>query len=216
MKQNLTEVVFILDRSGSMSGLTSDTIGGYNSFLEKQKEADGECLVSTVLFNQDSKVVHDRVPLNEIEPMTKKDYFASGCTALIDAMGGAIHHIRNVHKYIREEDVPEHTIFVIITDGLENASKRYTSDDVKQMVKQQEEKGWEFLFLGANIDAVETAAEYGIRKDRATDFICDEKGVMMNFDVVAESVSEYRKTGAIRKKWSEKIQSDYQKRKDDK
>ncbi len=216
MKQNTTELVFILDRSGSMSGLTSDTIGGYNSFLEKQKETDGECLVSTVLFNQHSKVVHDRVPLNEIEPMTKEDYYASGCTALIDAMGGAIHHIRNVHRYIREEDVPEHTIFVIMTDGLENASTKYSSDDVKKMVKQQEEKGWEFLFLGANIDAVETAKEYGIREDRATDFLCDKEGMGTNFEALSESVGKFRVTGAISKKWSEKIQSDYEKRKDGK
>ena len=216
MKQNTTELVFILDRSGSMSGLTSDTIGGYNSFLEKQKETEGECLVSTVLFNQDSKVVHDRVPLNEIEPMTKKDYYASGCTALIDAMGGAIHRIRNVHRYIREEDVPEHTIFVIMTDGLENASTKYSSDDVKKMVKQQEEKGWEFLFLGANIDAVETAKEYGITEDRAVDFLCDKEGMGTNFEALSESVGKFRVTGAISKKWSEKIQSDYEKRKDSK
>ena len=216
MKQNTTELVFILDRSGSMSGLTSDTIGGYNSFLEKQKETEGECLVSTVLFNQDSKVVHDRVPLNEIEPMTKKDYYASGCTALIDAMGGAIHHIRNVHRYIREEDVPEHTIFVIMTDGLENASTKYSSDDVKKMVKQQEEKGWEFLFLGANIDAVETAKEYGITEDRAVDFLCDKEGMGTNFEALSESVGKFRVTGSISKKWSEKIQSDYEKRKDSK
>ena len=216
MKKNATELVFILDRSGSMSGLTSDTIGGYNSFLEKQKETEGECLVSTVLFNQNSKVVHDRVPLNEIEPMTKKDYYASGCTALIDAMGGAIHHIRNVHRYIREEDVPEHTIFVIMTDGLENASTKYSSDDVKKMVKQQEEKGWEFLFLGANIDAVETAKQYGITEDRAVDFLCDKEGMGTNFEVLSESVGKFRVTGAISKKWSEKIQSDYEKRKDGK
>jgi len=216
MKQNTTELVFILDRSGSMSGLTSDTIGGYNSFLEKQKETEGECLVSTVLFNQNSKVVHDRVPLNEIEPMTKKDYYASGCTALIDAMGGAIHRIRNVHRYIREEDVPEHTIFVIMTDGLENASTKYSSDDVKKMVKQQEEKGWEFLFLGANIDAVETAKEYGITEDRAVDFLCDKEGMGTNFEALSESVGKFRVTGAISKKWSEKIQSDYEKRKDSK
>ena len=216
MKQNTTELVFILDRSGTMSGLTSDTIGGYNSFLEKQKETEGECLVSTVLFNQNSKVVHDRVPLNEIEPMTKKDYYASGCTALIDAMGGAIHRIRNVHRYIREEDVPEHTIFVIMTDGLENASTKYSSDDVKKMVKQQEEKGWEFLFLGANIDAVETAKEYGITEDRAVDFLCDKEGMGTNFEALSESVGKFRVTGAISKKWSEKIQSDYEKRKDSK
>ena len=150
MNKNLTELVFILDRSGSMSGLEDDTIGGFNSFIEKQKGIDGECLVSTVLFNQTSKVIYDRVSLQDIRKMTRDDYLPSGCTALIDAMGDAIHHIRNVHKYIREEDVPEKTIFVIITDGMENASKRYSSDDVKKMVSQQKEAGWEFLFLGAN------------------------------------------------------------------
>ena len=213
MKKNLTELVFILDRSGSMSGLEGDTIGGYNSFLEKQKKEEGECLVSTVLFNQYTKVVHDRIPLNEVEKMTEKDYFASGCTALIDAMGGAIHHIRNVHKYIREEDVPEHTIFVIITDGLENASKRYSSGQVKQMVSEQQEKGWEFLFLGANIDAVETARSYGIRRENATDYVCDEEGVSGNFSVLSKTVSEYRKTGSIQKDWNMEIIKDYKKRK---
>ena len=213
MKKNLTELVFILDRSGSMSGLEGDTIGGYNSFLEKQKKEEGECLVSTVLFNQYTKVVHDRIPLNEVEKMTEKDYFASGCTALIDAMGGAIHHIRNVHKYIREEDVPEHTIFVIITDGLENASKRYSSGQVKQMVSEQQEKGWEFLFLGANIDAVETARSYGIRRENATDYVCDEEGVSGNFSVLSKAVSEYRKTGSIQEDWNMEIVKDYKKRK---
>jgi uncharacterized protein YegL len=216
MKKNLTELVFILDRSGSMSGLEGDTIGGYNSFLEKQKKEEGECLVSTVLFNQYTKVVHDRIPLNEVEKMTEKDYFASGCTALIDAMGGAIHHIRNVHKYIRGEDVPEHTIFVIITDGLENASKRYSSGQVKQMVSEQQEKGWEFLFLGANIDAVETARSYGIRRENATDYVCDEEGVSGNFSVLSKAVSEYRKTGSIQKDWNMEIIKDYKKRKGNK
>ena len=182
MKKNLTELVFILDRSGSMSGLESDTIGGYNSFLEKQKEEDGSCLVSTVLFNQHSKVIHDRVDLVKIEKMERKDYLASGTTALIDAMGDAIHHIKNVHKYIRKEDVPANTIFVIITDGLENASHKYSSDDVKRMVEEQKEKGWEFLFLGANIDAVETARTYGIAEDRTSDYLCDEAGIQKNFE----------------------------------
>ena len=216
MKKNLTEVVFILDRSGSMSGLESDTIGGYNSFLEKQKTEEGECLVSTVLFNQYTKVIHDRIPLDKIEKMTEKDYFASGCTALIDALGGAIHHIRNVHKYIREEDVPEHTIFVIITDGLENASKRYSSGQVKQMVSEQQEKGWEFLFLGANIDAVETAGRYGIKTENATDYVCDEEGVSGNFTVLSDAVAIYRKTGKIQEDWSIDIQKDYKKRKSSK
>ncbi|MBQ9158020.1 MAG: VWA domain-containing protein [Erysipelotrichaceae bacterium] len=213
MKKNLTELVFILDRSGSMSGLESDTIGGYNSFLEKQKEEDGSCLVSTVLFNQHSKVIHDRVDLVKIEKMDRKDYLASGTTALIDAMGDAIHHIKNVHKYIRKEDVPANTIFVIITDGLENASHKYSSDDVKRMVEQQKEKGWEFLFLGANIDAVETARTYGIAEDRTSDYLCDEVGIEKNFDALSKSVKSFRACGKIEADWAAPIKEDYKKRK---
>ena len=213
MKKNLTELVFILDRSGSMSGLESDTIGGYNSFLEKQKEEDGSCLVSTVLFNQHSKVIHDRVDLVKVEKMDRKDYLASGTTALIDAMGDAIHHIKNVHKYIRKEDVPANTIFVIITDGLENASHKYSSDDVKKMVEQQKEKGWEFLFLGANIDAVETARTYGIAEDRTSDYLCDEVGIEKNFDALSKSVKSFRACGKIEADWAAPIKEDYKKRK---
>ena len=212
MKKNLTELVFILDRSGSMSGLESDTIGGYNSFLEKQKEEDGSCLVSTVLFNQHSKVIHDRVDLVKVEKMDRKDYLASGTTALIDAMGDAIHHIKNVHKYIRKEDVPANTIFVIITDGLENASHKYSSDDVKKMVEQQKEKGWEFLFLGANIDAVETARTYGIAEDRTSDYLCDEVGIEKNFDALSKSVKSFRACGKIEADWAAPIKEDYKKR----
>ena len=213
MKKNLTELVFILDRSGSMSGLESDTIGGYNSFLEKQKEEDGSCLVSTVLFNQHSKVIHDRVDLVKIEKMDRKDYLASGTTALIDAMGDAIHHIKNVHKYIRKEDVPANTIFVIITDGLENASHKYSSDDVKKMVEQQKEKGWEFLFLGANIDSVETARTYGIAEDRTSDYLCDEAGIQKNFETLSKSVKSFRACGKIEADWAAPIKEDYEKRK---
>ena len=213
MKKNLTELAFILDRSGSMAGLESDTIGGYNSFLEKQKEEDGSCLVSTVLFNQHSKVIHDRVDLVKIEKMDRKDYLASGTTALIDAMGDAIHHIKNVHKYIRKEDVPANTIFVIITDGLENASHKYSSDDVKKMVEQQKEKGWEFLFLGANIDAVETARTYGIAEDRTSDYLCDEVGIEKNFDALSKSVKSFRACGKIEADWAAPIKEDYKKRK---
>ena len=213
MKKNLTELVFILDRSGSMAGLESDTIGGYNSFLEKQKEEDGSCLVSTVLFNQHSKVIHDRVDLVKVEKMDRKDYLASGTTALIDAMGDAIHHIKNVHKYIRKEDVPANTIFIIITDGLENASHKYSSDDVKKMVEQQKEKGWEFLFLGANIDAVETARTYGIAEDRTSDYLCDEVGIEKNFDALSKSVKSFRACGKIEADWAAPIKEDYKKRK---
>ena len=212
MKKNLTELVFILDRSGSMHGLEDDTIGGFNSFIEKQRDVDGKCLVSTVLFNSRSEVVHDRISLNEIDKMTRKDYVPSGSTALIDAMGDAIHHIRNVHKYIRKEDVPEHTIFVIITDGQENDSHHYTSDEVKRMVSKQKEKGWEFLFLGANIDAVETAKQYGIHPDRATNYICDEEGVKMNFACLSKAVKECRVGGSIDDQWAAEIREDYEAR----
>ncbi|MBQ6477854.1 MAG: VWA domain-containing protein [Erysipelotrichaceae bacterium] len=213
MNKNLTELVFILDRSGSMSGLEEDTIGGFNSFVEKQKKVDGECLVSTVLFNQTSKVVYDRVSLKEIRKMDREDYFPSGTTALIDAMGDAIHHIRNVHKYIRKEDVPEKTIFVIITDGMENASTRYSSDDVKKMVSRQKKKGWEFLFLAANIDAVETAKRYGIEEDRAVRFHSDSKGTKKNYEVLSDAVKMHRTCGCIAEDWSVQIAEDYEKRK---
>ena len=171
MRKNMTEIVFILDRSGSMSGLETDTIGGFNSMIEKQKKENGEALISTVLFDNVSEVIHDRVPVQKVEPMTDRDYSVRGCTALLDAIGGAIHHIGNVHKYARNEDVPEHTLFVITTDGMENASRRYDSETVKKMIERQKEKyGWEFLFLGANIDAVETAKHFGIGADRAVNY----------------------------------------------
>ena len=163
MKKNLTELVFILDRSGSMQGLESDTIGGFNAMIEKQKKEPGEAFVSTVLFDDQTEVLHDRVALEKIQPITDKEYYVWGCTALLDAIGGAIHHIGNIHKYARSEDVPEHTLFVITTDGIENASRRYSAQRVKAMIQRQKEKyGWEFLFLGANIDAVETAGSLGI------------------------------------------------------
>ena len=213
MKKDLTELVFILDRSGSMHGLEGDTIGGFNSFIEKQKEVDGECLVSTVLFNSQSKVIYDRVPLREVPEMTRKEYVPSGSTALIDAMGDAIHHIRNVHKYIRKTDVPEHTVFVIITDGQENDSHRYSSDEVKRMVFQQKEKDWEFLFLGANIDAVETARHYGIDEDRSVRYLNDRKGVEKNFEVLSKAVSMKRMDCCIAPDWAEEIKEDYEARK---
>ena len=196
----ITELVFILDRSGSMSGLEKDTIGGFNSMIEKQKKQDGECYVSTVLFENVSEVLHDRVKLSEIKPMTDRDYTVRGCTALIDAIGGAIHHIGNVHKYARPEDVPENTMFIITTDGMENASHRYTSDRVKAMIGRQKEKyGWEFLFIGANIDAVETARSYGIDEDRAVNYNADSKGTGILYESVACAVSNVRKCAPINK-----------------
>ena len=212
-KNGITELVFILDRSGSMRGLEKDTIGGFNSMIEKQKKQEGECYVSTVLFDNESEVVHDRVKLSEIEPMTEDDYYVRGCTALIDAIGGAIHHIGNIHKYARREDVPEHTMFIITTDGMENASHRYTSDKVKQMIKRQKEKfGWEFLFIGANIDAVETASRYGISSDRAVNYNADSKGTEILYNTVSASICQMRTNAPLNADWSDEINKDYQKR----
>ena len=212
-KNGITELVFILDRSGSMSGLEKDTIGGFNSMIEKQKKQEGECYISTVLFDNESEVIHDRVKLSEIKPMTEDDYYVRGCTALIDAIGGAIHHIGNVHKYARPEDVPEHTMFIITTDGMENASHRYTSDKVKTLISYQKEKyGWEFLFIGANIDAVETAAQYGINPDRAVNYNADEKGTKILYATVSESICQMRANAPLQANWSEEINKDYQKR----
>ena len=214
MKKNLTEMVFILDRSGSMAGLEKDTIGGFNSMIGRQKGEKGEALVSTVLFDNESTVIHDRVDVRKVEPLTERQYFVGGCTALIDAIGGAIHHIGNVHKYAREEDVPEHTVFIITTDGMENASHRYSSDEVKAMVKRQKEKyGWEFLFLGANIDAVETAARIGIGQDRAVNFHNDEIGVKLNYQTVGETVCSLRRNAPISADWKSGIEKDFRSRK---
>lgn len=213
MKNNITELVFILDRSGSMGGLESDTVGGFNSMIEKQKKQDGECYVSTVLFDDVSEVLYDRVKLSDIPLMTDKDYTVRGCTALIDAIGSAIRHIGNIHKYARPEDVPEHTMFVITTDGQENASHRYTSEQVKKMIERQKEKyGWEFLFIGANIDAVETAARYGINKDRAVNYNADGQGTHILYESVAEAVCNVRSCNPLQSDWSEEINADYQRR----
>ena len=194
MRKGLTEVVFILDRSGSMSGLEADTIGGFNSMLQKQKREEGEALISTVLFDDRTEVIYDRVPVERVEEMTDKQYFVRGCTALLDALGGAIHHIANIHKYAREEDRPEKTLFIITTDGMENASRCYSYEKVKQMVEKEKEKyGWEFLFLGANIDAVSVAGRFGISADRAIDYECDQAGTLLNYEMISETVSAVRK-----------------------
>ncbi len=215
MRKNLTEVVFILDRSGSMSGLEADTIGGFNSMIEKQKQAEGEALVSTVLFDSSSEVLHDRVNVKDIAPLTEKDYYVRGCTALLDAVGGAVRHIGNIHKYARSEDVPEHTLFVITTDGMENASRRYSADMVKQMIERQKTRyGWEFLFLGANIDAVETAKGFGISEDRAVNYHSDREGTRLNYEVLNEAICGIRMEGFIDSSWKEKIDADFLERKD--
>lgn len=213
MKKNFTELVFILDKSGSMHGLEADTIGGFNSMIEKQKREEGTAVVSTILFSDESSVVHDRVSLDEIKPLTEKEYSVGGCTALIDAIGGAIHHIGNIHKYARNEDVPEHTMFVITTDGMENASRRYSSDKVKQMIERRKEKyGWEFLFLGANIDAVETAKRFGISSDRAVKYVSDKKGTALNYEILNEAISVVRANATLDADWKKTIEEDQKKR----
>lgn len=213
IKNGITELVFILDRSGSMAGLEADTIGGFNAMIEKQKKLDGECFVSTVLFDNETEVLHDRVKLSRISAMTDKEYTVRGSTALIDAIGGAIHHIGNIHKYARIEDVPEHTIFIITTDGMENASHKYTSDKVKAMIERQKTKyGWEFLFIGANIDAVETAARYGIDKDRAVNYNADGMGTHILYQSVNTVVGNFRAQKPIEADWSRKINEDYVRR----
>ena len=214
MKNNLTELVFILDRSGSMAGLESDTIGGFNSLIEKQRKQDGECYVSTILFDHVSEVLHDRVKLSEFNKLTENDYTVRGATALIDAIGGAIHHIGNVHKYARPEDVPEHTMFVIMTDGMENASRRYSSDKVKRMIEHEKEKyGWEFLFIGANIDSVETARHFGIGADRSVNYHADSQGTAVVFETVSETVCNMRANVPLAPSWSDNINQDYNGRK---
>jgi len=214
MRKNLTELVFILDRSGSMSGLELDTIGGFNSMIAKQKSEAGQAVISTVLFDNTSEVIHDRVDIQKIEPMTDKQYYVRGCTALLDAIGGAIHHIGNVHKYARDEDRPEHTLFIITTDGMENASHKYSSDRVKQMIERQKTKyGWEFLFLGANIDAVETAGNFGIDADRAVNYHCDSEGTALNYEVLSEAICSVRCSRPLEPTWKERIDRDYERRK---
>ncbi|MBQ8510023.1 MAG: VWA domain-containing protein [Clostridia bacterium] len=209
MNQNLTELVFILDASGSMQPLTADTIGGFNSMLEKQKKEEGDAYVSTLLFDNDTRVVHDRLPIAQIPLMTDKDYIPGGCTALLDALGGAIHHIGNIHKYARPEDVPARTLFVIITDGMENASRQYTADKVKEMIeRRKKEHKWEFLFLGANIDAISTASRFGIDRDHAVEYTSDSAGTQLNYEVVSEAVSAVRCSQPVNAGWKKRIEND--------
>ena len=210
---NITELVFILDRSGSMAGLESDTIGGFNSMLNKQKKEDGRAYVSTVLFDHETEVLHDRVPIEKVPELTDKDYTVRGCTALLDAIGSAIHHIGNVHKYARPEDVPEHTMFVIITDGMENASKRYSGREIKRKIEKEKSKyGWEFLFIGANIDAIATARNFGISEDRAVNYKADRQGTGVVYESVCEAVSNVRNGQCLAPSWSQSIQNDYNKK----
>lgn len=211
---NITELVFILDRSGSMAGLESDTIGGFNAMIEKQKKETGEVYVSTVLFDNISDVLHDRLRLSEIPKMTDKDYEVRGCTALVDAIGGAIHHISNIHKYARPEDVPARTLFIITTDGMENASHRYTASQVRQMIAERKQKyGWEFLFIGANIDAVQTAADFGIDENRAVNYHADELGTQVLYETLTAPISAMRTGSAIPDGWDSEIKKDFEGRK---
>ena len=213
MKKNLTEIVFILDRSGSMAGLEDDTIGGFNAMIRKQMGEEGEAYVSTVLFDNQTEVIHDRVNIQRIQPMTRKDYYVRGCTALLDAVGKSIRHIGNVHKYAREEDRPEKTIFVITTDGMENASREYNYNRVKKMIQHEQEKyGWEFIFLGANIDAAKEAARFGITEDHAVNYHADSQGTAVIYEAVSEAVCNVRASRPMSKEWRHCVDEDYKKR----
>ena len=214
MNKNLTEIVFILDRSGSMSGLEGDTIGGFNAMICKQRLEPGDALISTVLFDNMSEVIHDRIKLADVPELTRKEYYVRGCTALLDAVGGAIRHISNVHKYIREEDRPGKTLFVITTDGMENASRRYDYDRVKAMIEEKTQKNnWEFLFLGANIDAAREAARFGIREERAVNYHADPQGTDVIYESVSQAISETRCCAApLSNGWRENIDKDYKSR----
>ena len=212
---NITELVFILDKSGSMSGLESDTIGGFNSMLEKQRAYEGNVLVSTILFNNRSQVLHDRIPLENVEPLTEKDYFVGGSTALLDAIGDAVKHIRNVHKYAREEDCPEKTLFVVITDGYENASRKFSYGEIKQLIERQKNRGWEFVFLGANIDAVEVASSIGIERRRAVNYHADSRGTAKAYGAVCGLVLKSRLSNVgedVGDSWREDLDDDFRNR----
>ena len=212
-RNDITELVFILDRSGSMSGLESDTIGGFNALLEKQKKEPGACCVTTVLFDHEQITLHDRVPISEIRPLTERDYAPRGSTALLDAVGSTILHIARIHRYARPEDVPARTLFVITTDGMENASRHYTADQVRQLVQHEQDKyGWEFLFLGANLDAVETASRIGIRADRSANYNADGLGTGVLYESVSKAVSQVRACAPLSASWREDVDRDFKKR----
>jgi uncharacterized protein YegL len=213
MKKGLTELVFILDKSGSMGGLESDTIGGYNAMLEKQKAVGGECRITTVLFDNNYELLHDRIDIEAVSPITDKDYRVGGSTALLDAIGGTIHKIGNAQKHTADDYRAEKVMFVIITDGEENASRRYSPDGVKAQIERQKTKyGWEFLFLGANMDAVQTAGRFGIAPDRAVDYLADSEGTGLNFKAMSAAVVSFRTAGAIDEDSLEEIREDVRRR----
>lgn len=216
MKNNITELVFILDRSGSMAGLEADTIGGFNAMIAKQKKQAGKAYVSTILFDNTSEVLHDRISLENVKPITENDYYVRGCTALLDAIGGAINHISNIHKYARKEDVPQHTMFVITTDGMENASHNYSIKKIKRMIEDKKKKhSWEFLFIGANIDAISTAKSFGISENRAVNYKHDSKGTQLVYENIEKAVSQCRACAEISDSWKEDIDNDFRSRKSD-
>ncbi|WP_426349041.1 vWA domain-containing protein [Alloiococcus sp. CFN-8] len=213
MKKGLTELVFILDRSGSMSGLEGDTIGGYNAMVNKQKKESGEAIVTTVLFDDKYELLHDRINLKGIEPISEREYYVRGCTALLDAIGKTINKIGNVQKHTIESERAEHVLFVITTDGMENASREFNYEKVKRMIEHQKNKyGWEFIFLGANIDAVATAKRFGISEDRASNYNADSEGTSLNYEVISETVSSLRTKGKISEQWKSRIDEDYKSR----
>lgn len=213
MKKGLTELVFILDKSGSMGGLESDTIGGFNSMLAKQKAVEGECRITTVLFDNNYELLHDRIDIKAVGPITEKDYQVGGSTALLDAIGRTIHKIVSVQMHTAEDYRAEKVMFVIITDGMENSSREYTSEKVKALIEKQKEKyGWEFIFLGANIDSIHTAQMYGISPDRAADYIADSEGTQLNFKVMADAVEAFRRSGAVNDSFFEEIRKDVKRR----
>lgn len=212
MKKNLTELVFILDRSGSMAGLEGDTVGGFNGLISKQKKEEGECLVSVTLFDNVSELLYDRINLKSIRPMTDNDYSVCGCTALLDAVGEEIKRVELIHKYIRDEDIPEHTVFVITTDGMENASRKYTLPQIKTMIEKKRAKGWQFLFLGANIDAADTASSMGISEDCAADYHADGTGTAVMYEALSEAVCCVRGRGSVEREWKRSVEKDYKNR----
>ena len=213
MKKGLTELVFILDKSGSMGGLETDTIGGYNSMLAKQQEVEGECHITTVLFDNNYELLHDRIDIKAVSPISEKEYQVGGSTALLDAIGRTIYKIGNAQKHTADDYRAEKVMFVIITDGEENSSREYSAEKIKAQIERQKEKyGWEFVFLGANIDAIETAGRFGISADRAQNYHSDSEGVELNFRIISEAVSKYRECSEIPKGWNNDIQKDYKKR----
>lgn len=217
MKTNLTELVFILDKSGSMSGLESDTIGGFNAMLKKQKDAPGEAIVTTVLFDNNYELLHDRINIKGVSPITDREYYVEGTTALLDAFGKTIHKIKNAQKHINKEFLPDKVIFVIVTDGMENSSQEYCLNKIKKLVEQQKEKySWEFIFLGANIDAVSTAESYGIDADRAANYHADEAGTQLNYKAISEAICNLRAEKKLSEKWKEDIDRDFKQRSENK